>query len=400
MPIQKGPANLGTGSVDSTELSNTLDLSAKTVTYRTIVAGDIASNAITPAKMANSGAEFGMRNRIINGAMVIDQRNAGASVTPVNAQTTLDRWQGGLSQTGKYTIQQSTTAPTGFRNSLLITSTSAYSLLAGDNFQLSQPIEGYNIADFNWGTASASSVTLSFWVRCSLTGTFGGAIYNGSANRFYPFSYTISSANTFEYKTITITGDTSGTWSTDNSTGIRVMFCSAGAGSTYLGTAGAWTSSVILGVTGQTNLVATNGATWYVTGVQLEKGSTATSFDYRPFGTELDLCQRYFTKSQSWAAAVTAGEGQGLIAWNAVTTSVIAGWASHKVSMRTQPTITIYRQDGTINATNRFTDGVNTTGTATCPEPGIEGFRYVSNASSGFTAGTYYQFYYTASAEL
>jgi hypothetical protein len=273
------------------------------------------------------------RNRIINGAMVIDQRNAGASVTPVNAQYTLDRWQAGLSQTGKYTIQQSTTAPTGFRNSLLITSTSAYSLVAGDNFQLSQPIEGYNTADLAWGTASASSVTLSFWVRCSLTGTFGGAIYNGSADRFYPFSYTILSANTFEYKTITITGDTSGTWSTDSSTGVRVMFC-PGAGSTYLGTAGAWTSSVILGVTGQTNLVATNGATLYITGVQLEKGSTATSFDYRPYGTEELLCQRYYYKHADGSVASNQIVSIGFYESN----SVIFGSVKFPVTMRAIPT--------------------------------------------------------------
>jgi hypothetical protein len=411
MPIQKGPANLGTGSVDSTELSNTLDLSAKTVTYRTIVAGDIASNAITtakvadtaitPAKMANSGAEFGMRNRIINGDMRIDQRFAGAATTNAINDFVVDRWVVGQTTTGKLIAQQnlnSLTPPPGFTTYLGVTSQSAYSIGSSDIFRIYQTLEGYNIADFGWGTANAITATLSFWVRSSLTGLFGGA-FNNAAGR-YPFSYTINSANTWEYKTITIVGSTTlGAANITNGSGISIQF-SLGTGTTYSGTAGVWSATNYLSATGTTSVVGTNGATFYITGVQLEKGSTATSFDYRPFGTELALCQRYFTKSQSWAAAVTAGEGQGLIAWNAVTTAVIAGWAPHKVSMRTQPTITIYRQDGTINATNRFTDGVNTTGTATCPEPGIEGFRYVSNASSGFTAGTYYQFYYTASAEL
>ena len=256
--------------------------------------GTINADLMTTSDGVSSSGLYGFKNRLINSAMMIDQRNAGASVTPVNAQYTLDRWQAGLSQTGKYTIQQSTTAPTGFRNSLLITSTSAYRLVAGDNFQLSQPIEGYNTADLAWGTASASSVTLSFWVRCSLTGTFGGAIYNGSADRFYPFSYTISSANTFEYKTITITGDTSGTWLTNNGTGIKVYFA-LGMGSTYGGgTDGVWSSTPKLAVTGQTNWASTAGATFYITGVQLEVGSSATPFERRLYNQELANCQRYF----------------------------------------------------------------------------------------------------------
>ena len=347
----------------------------------------------------SAGSPYGFKNRIINGAMAIDQRNAGASVTPASSAYTLDRWQAVLNVASKFSVQQSSTTATGFSKSLLATSTSAYSIGASEYCLLQQGIEGFNIADLGWGTANAQTVTLSFQVRSSLTGTFGGVLANSNFSRCYPFTYTISSANTFESKTVTIAGDTSGTWDSTNGAGILVNF-SLGSGSTVSGTAGAWAGTLYTSATGATSVVGTSGATFYITGVQLEKGSQATAFDYRPFGTELQLCQKYFTKSQSWAAAITAGEGQGLIAWNAVTTAVIAGWAPHKVSMRTQPTITIYRQDGTINATNRFTDGVNTTGTATCPEPGIEGFRYVSNASSGFTAGTYYQFYYTASAEL
>ena len=239
---------------------------------------------------------FGFKNRIINGAMVIDQRNAGASVTPINGQYTLDRWQFQLSQASKFTAQQNAgavTPPVGFKTYLGVTSSSAYSVLTGDYFALDQYIEGFNFADMGWGTASAATVTLSFWVRSSLTGTFGGSLFNSAFNRSYPFSYTISAANTWEQKTVTIAGDTSGTWvGSTNGIGVGVTF-GLGVGTTYSGTAGAWTGSGLFSATGATSVVGTSGATFYITGVQLEKGSTATAFDYRPYGTELALCQRY-----------------------------------------------------------------------------------------------------------
>jgi hypothetical protein len=257
---------------------------------------------------AGLGMGFGFKNRIINGAMVIDQRNAGASVTPADGAYILDRWNAGLTQASKFTVQQSSTAPTGFVNSLLVTSSSAYSVGSGDLFRIGQYIEGLNATDFAWGTASAVSVTLSFWVRSSLTGTFGGALANSAFNRSYPFTYTISSANTWEQKTVTITGDTSGTWLTTNGIGIRINF-SLGAGSSFSGTSGAWAASTLTSATGATSVVGTNGATWYITGVQLEKGSTATSFDYRPYGTELALCQRYYYKNLPGASNSPLGTG-------------------------------------------------------------------------------------------
>jgi hypothetical protein len=234
-----------------------------------------------------------MKNRIINGAMVIDQRNAGASVTQTTSTIyTLDRWNCYGAAASKFTVQQSSTAPVGFVKSALITSSSAYSVGSGEIFQFVQPIEGYNVADLNWGTANAKTVTLSFWVRSSLTGTFGGAVQNSASSRSYPFTYTINSANTWEYETITIAGDTSGTWLTTNGVGMYLYF-GLGVGATYSGTAGAWAGSDLHSATGATSVVGTNGATIAFSGVQLEVGSTATSFDYRPFGTELMLCQRY-----------------------------------------------------------------------------------------------------------
>ena len=237
---------------------------------------------------------FGFKSRIINGAMVIDQRNAGASVTITTDNTfTLDRWSTAATAASKFSVQQSTTAATGFTNSLLATSLTAYSVAAGDIFALKHTIEGFNVSDLGWGTANAQTVTLSFWVRSSLTGTFGGALQNGAQNRSYPFSFTISAANTFEYKTVTIAGDTGGTWLTNNGKGL-LLWINLGTGSTGSGTAGAWASAAYWAPTGATSVVGTSGATFYITGVQLEKGSTATSFDYRPYGTELALCQRYY----------------------------------------------------------------------------------------------------------
>jgi hypothetical protein len=239
-----------------------------------------------------------LRNRIINGAMVIDQRDAGASVTPTNGQYTLDRWLFGVPQASKFTAQQnagSVTPPSGFINYLGITSSSAYSIVSGDYFTVGQNIEGLNITDLAWGTANAKTVTLSFQVYSSLTGTFGGSLKNSANARSYPFSYTISSANTWTAINITIVGDTSGTWLTTNGIGIQLSF-GFGVGSTYQGTAGAWASANYLSCTGATSVVGTSGATFYITGVQLEVGAQATSFDYRQYGTELALCQRYYAK--------------------------------------------------------------------------------------------------------
>ena len=245
-----------------------------------------------------AGNASSFKNRIINGAMVIDQRNAGASVTPTSTGGStflLDRWKADISQASKFSVQQSSTAPTGFTNSMAVTSLSAYAVGAAEVFAITQIIEGYNIADLGWGAAGAQTVTLSFWVRSSLTGTFGIVLENSANNRSYPATYTISAANTWEQKSITIAGDTSGTWVTNSGKGVQIKF-GLGVGSTLSGTAGAWAAADYWGATGATSVVGTNGATFYITGVQLEVGTVATSFDYRSYGTELALCQRYFVK--------------------------------------------------------------------------------------------------------
>jgi hypothetical protein len=245
----------------------------------------------------NTAPKVGMVNRVINGDMVIDQRNAGASVTAQDSFP-VDRFKYEASQTSKLTLQQnagSVTPPVGFINYLGATSSSTYSITATDYFLVSQKIEGLNAADLAWGTASAATVTLSFRVYSSLTGTFGGAVLNSAQNRSYPFSYSIPTANTWTTVSITIPGDTSGTWLTTNGAGIALRF-GLGVGTTYSGTAGAWAGNVFFSATGATSVVGTSGATFYVTGVQLEKGSTATDFEYVDYSRQLQMCQRYYEK--------------------------------------------------------------------------------------------------------
>jgi hypothetical protein len=282
---------------------------------------------------AAAASPYVLKNRIINGDMRIDQRNAGASVTPTTDSTyTLDRWRVGISQSSKFSVQQnagSVTPPAGFNNYLGITSLSSYSVGSGDYFLLEEKIEGFNVADLGWGAAGATTVTLSFWVRSSLTGTFGGVFRNSAENRSYPFSYTISTANTWEQKTVTVDGDTSGTWLKTNGAGIAIAF-SFGMGSSVSGTAGAWVSANLGSVTGATSVVGTNGATFYITGVQLEVGSSATPFERRLYNQELANCQRYFVK---YDFPVNTGLGASPLG-TAINTTLADGCVIAPVSFR------------------------------------------------------------------
>jgi len=257
------------------------------------------TRAVELAQVASAGVSEAFKNRIINGAMVLDQRNNGASVTPTASTYTLDRWSAVLTQASKFSIQQNAgavTPPEGFSNYIGITSTSAYSVAAGDAFLLAQYIEGFNTADLDFGKSTAKTVTISFWVRSSLTGTFGGVLNNSAFDRSYIFSYSIPVANTWTKISVTIAGDTTGTWiGATNGLGIAIRF-GLGCGSNFTGTANSWQAGNLVQPTGSVSVVGTNGATWYITGVQLEVGSSATSFDYRPYGTEDYLCKRYYQK--------------------------------------------------------------------------------------------------------
>jgi hypothetical protein len=301
---------------------------------------------------AGYGMGMGFRNRIINGAMVIDQRNAGASVTITDTSNytyPLDRWSAYTYPTGsKFSVQQSTTAPIGFTNSLKVTSLSAYSIGASDIQIVRQAIEGFNFSDMGFGTANAKTITISFWVYSSLTGTFGGALSNSAGNRSYPFTYTISVANTWEQKTVTIAGDTSGTWiGATNGIGAYVVF-GLGAGSTFSGTAGSWASALYYSATGATSVVGTNGATFYITGVQLEQNTSATPFERRLYNQELANCQRYYFRKAS-------GTGSALGVGSYYSTTQLFTMFDFPVQMRTTPSL------DASSGTNYYKAAVNST---------------------------------------
>jgi len=320
-----------------------------------------------------TAASLGVRNKIINGAMEIDQRNAGASVTVNNTVGGygLDRWYyENNSGSGVFTVQRVADAPSGFLNSLKITTTTADATLnATDRALIAQKIEGYNTIDLAFGSASAKTITISFWCKSSLTGTFGGVVCNNAGNRSYPFTYSVSSASTWEYKTITVTGDTTGTWLTDNSAGVIVIW-GLGVGSTYSGTAGSWAASQYLSATGGVNVIGTNSATWQITGVQLEVGSVATPFERRLYPQELAMCQRYY---HYWGGSTNIFQLRGY----GVTGGGLTQVFTHPVAMRSSPTATI----GTVtyqNASGAFI--------ASNERQGIFGFSATANGDSYVTA--------------
>jgi hypothetical protein len=248
----------------------------------------------------NTTDRYGFVNRIINGDMRVAQR--GTAAVTASGAFPVDRFFIGNSTDGAFSAQQDSSAPVGFITSTKVTTTTAdATLTTTQRISFFQLIEGTNVSDLGFGTANAKTVTLSFWVRSSLTGTFAGSLQNSAANRSYPFTYTISVADTWEQKSVTIAGDTSGTWLTTTGIGLQVIF-SLGAGPDRTGTAGAWTGANIQSATGAVSVIGTLNATWYVTGVQLEVGSVATPFERRPYGTELALCQRYLPAYKASAA--------------------------------------------------------------------------------------------------
>jgi hypothetical protein len=248
--------------------------------------------------------------------------------------------------------------------------------LSSDYFALAQYIEGLNISDLAWGTANAKTVTLSFQVYSSLTGTFGGSLGNNGQSRSYPFSYTISSANTWTTISVTIAGDTTGTWLTTTGRGIGVYF-SLGAGSNYVATAGTWVAAQAFASTGSVSVVGTSGATFYITGVQLEVGTLATPFERQMYSTQFVMCQRYYYVGTIAVYGFPSPNSGGYAAYQRY---------DFKVTMRTTPTVaTTYTSQSNITSINAGTRTVDF---------------FTDQIVSTVTTNTTWAAAYTASAEL
>jgi hypothetical protein len=309
-----GAATPSTGAFTTLGASGAVTLSPgnASVTLAPTGSGTVTVNPATPGHVDNTiigatvpaaasitslngGPLAGMRNRIINGHPVIDQRHAGASwVAPASTPTYgVDRWQIGTSQGGKFTAAQGPAGVPGFNKWFGVNVTAAYTPAASDYAVIAQAIEGFNIVDLGFGAAGAQPVTLSFWVYTSVAGTHSGAITNGGNTRSYPFTFSVAAANTWTKIAVTIPGDVVGTWAVDNTAGLLVNF-NLGTGTTYSGPAGAWAATNYVGATGSVQLATALNAVFYITGVQLEPGTIATPFERRLYGAELALCQRYY----------------------------------------------------------------------------------------------------------
>jgi hypothetical protein len=329
--------------------------------------------------------QLGNRNIIINGSILLDQRNGGSATTPTADQTvTVDRFKARLNNASKYSVQQVTDAPSGFLKSLKVTSAAATTVGTNDFYQIATPLEGYTTNVLAQGSSTAKQYTISFYVKSSLTGTFGGAYSNDTGDRFYAWTYTIDAANTWERKSITITGATDGTWESTNGSGLHIYW-TLGAGSGVQTSAGVWGTSFKRGATGTTNVVATNAATWQITGVQLEVGDTATEFEHRSYGEELALCQRYY---QSYGRDTAApfrinGSGNG---GNVMLTGFM-----YPMEMRATPTINYFGGNTDGGNINVYVGGTTTVVTgANSTDAGKYSVRWNFDGSSSHTDGCYW----------
>jgi len=362
---------------------------------------------IDEAGLASSAQFTGFKNRIINGAMVIDQRNAGAAVTTSGAFP-VDRWIQFMFGGGVITgIQDSDVPSSAFQYSTKLTATTAAaSIAATDFYAFNQNIEGFNAADLGFGTATASTVTLSFWVKSSITGTYAVALYNSAGTRGYPATYTISAANTWTFISLTIPGDTGGTWLKDNGTGITIRY-DLGTGSNGNGTANTWNTSGTFAASrtsSTVNWISTLNATFFLTGVQLEKGSTATSFDYRPYGTELQLCQRYYEKSYATNIVPGTSTTAGIVVCSSGFSGnssryFVLGGKKYAVRKRAAPTITFYSETGTSGRISKYDASATTVSISSTSGGNDTAVPSFITGATGDTTVPYY-FHFAADSEL
>ena len=391
----------GAIGITSMKASNVNVGAAVTITESGFEASGIG---ITCANI-NGGQIGGRRNIVINGGMSVAQRYGTTATTPTHETYVVDRWENHLSQTGKFSVQQVEDAPSGEgvgKYSSKITSLSAYTIQTGDYFVYNQNIEGLNVDHLQFGTSSAKTVTISFYVKSSLTGTFSLAIRNSAYNRSQVQEYSISSANTWERKTLTFTGDTTGTWLTTNGVGIRLSW-SLGGGSTYhISSTDTWLGVNDFTTSSSTSVVSTNAATLYITGVQMEIGTQATPFEHRSVGEEIELCKRYYQKSYpSNIPPGSVGSGEKAADFLYLMGGAANPHFMHQFhpEMRTTPTVTHYSVQNA-NTTGKITASTtdySITGTNTnfnCAT------RYIIYVASGVTAADDVYSAWAADSEL
>jgi len=406
--VAKINADTSGGLKITSDTSGTLEIQSAGTTKFTVNSAGVdipAIGTINGLTSINGGQVGGRRNLVINGEMQVSQRVGTTATATANGSYLIDRFSTYVNGGGAYTVQQVTDTPAGFKNAAKVTITTAdSSLAAGDYYVMQYRAEGVDIAHLNCGTSDAETVTLSFWVKSSLTGNFGGAMRNGAADRNYPYLYNIAQANTWEKKSITLTLDTTGTWLTTTGQGLVFMW-DFGSGTNFQGTADQWQAGNFHSAASQVKLIATNSSTWYVTGVQLETGSTATDFEHKSFGEELSLCQRYYEKSYDYdvVAGTTTYIGMHLMGGNVAATagtSHISGpTIPFQVPKRDNPTIVAYDQAGNSGKCQRFQLGSHNTDNQaiSVQSIGTNNFRYITSSSSNST-GT--QAHFTADSEL
>jgi hypothetical protein len=362
--------------------------------------GTVSWNTLDSNVQGDLGISF--KNRIINGAMVIDQRNAGASLSNNGQQQySVDRWRQNSSQASKFTVQQnagSVTPPAGFTNYLGFTTTSAVTIASGDYFWFGTTVEGYNSADLNWGTANGKTVTVSFWAYASIVGSYTLLLKPGGGAYSYATSFSLTTANTWQYITVTIPPlTTGGAINTTNGTGIQVNF-SLGMGSTYYtSTANTWVSGDFYALNGTVNTISTAGATFYITGVQLEVGTQATTFTTAggSYGAELALCQRYYQNSYNFGNSTSSTANENVVTTTAWSDGNAPWQGMFVVNMRSAPTVTLRAKGSTT------TGQITSNGTARSASAD-----YISNKSVGYigvtsgTANGYSQYMFELSSEL
>lgn len=353
-------------------------------------------------------------NLIINGGIEVDQERAGAAQTGMTSAgatfNLADLFYFFTAGAGVFTAQQVADAPAGLENSLKLTVTTAdASLAASDQYAIFTKIEGTRIMRLGWGAAGASAASLGFWVKAHRTGSYSACVKNAAGTRSYPFTFVVNAADTWEYKTKTIPGDTTGTWLTTSAAAMQVVWCVA-SGTTALGTADTWAASNLAGVTGTINGVAATTDIFQITGVTLIPGSVSVpqalvTTAIKPFGEELQLCMRYYEKSFNYgtAPATALGTSVGSLYVNyVVTAGAVNNYGTmhtFKVRKRAVP-IMVFSNPDVNNGQMRdpFIPG-DCSGT-TAQAVSEVGFRLLCVQNASTTVNSYVHVYWLADARM